>query len=240
MEIKFSSVSVLYPYEQYPTIDGLDFTIDGQYNTLLIDIQSGKTTVAKLLMGLVQPTKGKICIDGTNICDIAPSTRRCAYLPYPPILFDNRSVLYNLEYPLKVRGIDKAERKKVATECAEKFNLLDLLNSKVKKLDDNTKMRIAIARLTVRPIDLLILDDCTGRLDDDNKQLLDNICQQSDITTICLTSDIRCAKGNIYLIQHSKLVSSGDWETVNKAKQQLLWLYDHDTQNCEVTNNEQQ
>ena len=234
MTIHFDNVSVKYPYEQYATVEQFELTIDGKVSTLLIDIQSGKTTLAKLLMGFVNATSGAVHIEGVDVKDIAPDDKQCAYVAYPPILFENKSVAYNIAYPLKVRGVNKSARQKVACECAQKYGLAHLLDTKVKRLDDDTKMLVAIARLAVRPLKLIILDDCMDKMSKDNLHLLNKIWQDNDATVINLTSDINCAIGDIYLIQHSQLITKGNLQQVQTAKQQLLWLYDHNLNNDEV------
>lgn len=228
MNIVLKDITVKYPYEDFCLLENFSVAITNDITTLLIDRQSGKTTIAKLLMGLMKPNSGNIFVDGMDWLQVKPKDKQVAYLPYPPLLFGGRSVSYNLRYPLKVRRLDKQQQLDIVSKVANQAQLTDYLQTKAKKIPLNLQIKLAVARIMVRKINFVLMDDSIHSLDDATKQMLIDYCQQHNVGIINLTSNINNAIGHTILIQHSNVIAQGDIDTVSKAKQQLLWLYDNE------------
>lgn len=214
--IKFLNVTKHYHYENYPTLDNLSFEIaEGKTNTLLLETQSGKTTIAKLILGIEEPTKGEIFFNGKPIAEVPLKDRNIAYLPTEPIFFENGSVSKNLAYPLKIRNYAKSEIESYLEKTAELYGLD--LNQKVKKLSREKRYELSVIRAIWRKIDLLILDDFPKEF----YYLLDNF---SATTTLILTSKIENALGEIIVIKDNVAINTVTKEKTCEYIKNTVWL----------------
>lgn len=73
--ITFNDVTFRYPYDDFDVLKGASFTLHEGVNTLLCDVQSGKTTVCRLLMGMLVPLSGQVSVP----------QREILYLPRSPV-----------------------------------------------------------------------------------------------------------------------------------------------------------
>ena len=92
--IRFDDVVFRYPYDSFDVLKGATFCLESGINTVLCDLQSGKTTICRLILGELQPTAGKISVFGNSPDEKNPA-KNILYLPQKPVFFRNRSVLYN-------------------------------------------------------------------------------------------------------------------------------------------------
>lgn len=136
---------------------------DGETVALLGDCGSGKTTLLKVIAG-VTDCEGEVLINGNPI-----SRRESDVLMVFDDLavFKNRSFYYNLAYPLKLRGMDKAEIDRRVKACAERMGITACLYEKVKKMPLIDVKRLAVARLFLRDYSALLIDDITDGLSRD-------------------------------------------------------------------------
>ena len=143
---------------------------DGETVALLGDVGSGKTTLLKVIAG-VTDCEGEVFINGNPI-----SCREGDVLMVFDDLavFKNRSFYYNLAYPLKLRGVDKAETDRRVKACAERMGITACLYEKVKKMPLIDVKRLAIARLFLRDYSALLIDDITSGLCRDEAEELWN------------------------------------------------------------------
>jgi len=129
----------------------------------------GKTTLLRILAGLVPPTEGEVRVDGTSIWS---ATRRDdAALAKLGLVFQDAnlfpwySVLDNIALPLRLRGMDKKERRARAEEMADLVGLQGFERSYPRELSGGMRQRVAIARaLSYRP-EILLMDEPFGALD---------------------------------------------------------------------------
>ncbi len=135
----------------------------------------GKTTLLKILNGLLEPDSGKIyfmdkCLEFGNDCDLE-ARRRMALLsqkPYPLM----KSVWDNVAYPLRLRDNDDIEKK--VSDALEHVSLLDVSDRKATTLSSGELQRMAFARATVFEPDVLLLDEFTAHLDPYNIGVLED------------------------------------------------------------------
>jgi len=98
--LELRDISYRYPGDEYDTADGLSFSVKrGSFNCILGVSGCGKSTVFRLINGLLKPQKGAIFIDGK---DASTLKMRCGYMPQKDMLFPWRSVGDNVMLPLEV------------------------------------------------------------------------------------------------------------------------------------------
>ena len=226
--ITFNNVKFAYPYAEHAVLKGASFSLTNGVNTLLCDTQSGKTTVCKLLCKQIALADGEIVIDETPIVSITNAHLGILYLPQNPAFFEGRSVLYNVEYPLRVRKTDKATRKSKVMEVASRLGLDGLLSEKVKKLTTTERRLVALARGLTVPRKVVLFDDFFAEADQTDNSLLsvNNVLQAfGDTTTILVTSNAQLATGNTVVLDGGVAIYQGDAEGARQVVNNIGWLH---------------
>jgi len=141
----------------------IDCTIAaGEFLAVVGPTGCGKTTLLKLLAGVVAPSSGRALVDGTPIA--GPSIDRSVVFQNFA-LFPWLSVLGNVEFGLRSQGIAPDECRRIATEFLRTVGLLDAKDKRPSELSGGMKQRCAIARaFAVRP-SILLMDEPFGALD---------------------------------------------------------------------------
>lgn len=133
---------------------------------------SGKTTVLKLLAGLLRPTAGRVLWGQTDVATLDVDARRHAQAAFGMVfqtdaLFDSMSVIDNVTLPLRKRGVAEAEAKARANEALERVGLADAAGKRPEHLSGGMKKRAGIARAIVARPRVLFADDPFAGLDPD-------------------------------------------------------------------------
>lgn len=196
--------------EFLPIINQLNLTIgQGDFIALMGPSGSGKTTLLNLLGGLDHPTGGSIRIQGVQLDSLSSKTladwRACnvgfvfQFYNLLPVL----SAKANVELPLLLTPLSRAERKAHAELALEIVGLAERANHKPSELSGGQQQRVAIARAIVADAQILVCDEPTGDLDrstaDEVLSLLQELNRQYGKTIIMVTHDPRAA-------QYAKLV----------------------------------
>jgi glycerol transport system ATP-binding protein len=135
------------------------------FNTLLGATLAGKTTLLRLMAGLVAPTSGEVWFGGRNVSDVAVQQRRVAMVYQQFINYPNFTVFDNIASPLRVAGGSAAEVKARVGRIAELLRLTPLLDRKPAELSGGQQQRTALARALVKDADLVLLDEPLANLD---------------------------------------------------------------------------
>ena len=147
-------------------VDHVDLDIaPGEFFSMLGPSGSGKTTVLRMIAGFEQPTSGSVELFGKDVTKSAPFDRDVNTVFQDYALFPHMSVLDNVAYGLRVRGMNKKERNTLALEALEKVRLGEYGARKPSQLSGGQRQRIALARATVVQPKVLLLDEPLGALD---------------------------------------------------------------------------
>jgi len=145
---------------------GISFGVaDTEAVFLLGPSGAGKTTTLRLVAGLERPTDGAICIGGHDVTDWAPRDRNLAMVYDKHSLFPHLSVFDNLAYPLRVRGLLRADIEKRVKAIAETLQVERLLDRYPSQLSGGQMQRVAIGRALVRKANVYLLDEPISHLD---------------------------------------------------------------------------
>lgn len=217
--IVFDDVTLHYHFDEYPLLKGVSFTLTDGVNTVLCDTQSGKTSICKLLVKEIAPTSGQILVDGLSISSITNAHLGILYLPSNPAFFPNRSVQYNIDYPLKVRKTPKQAIDCKVREIAEKLGISNL-QLKAKKLNQAEKLTVALARGLTVERKVVLFDDYFASVDD-----IDSVLQLFDgATCVIFTSDVNLARGNVVVLDGGVTVYQGDADCAKQIVNNFGWL----------------
>ena len=147
-------------------VDGLDLDIRaGEFFSMLGPSGSGKTTVLRLIAGFEQPTAGTIELFGDDVTKRAPFDRDVNTVFQDYALFPHMSVLENVAYGLRVRGMSKRARTARALAALANVRLESFADRRPSQLSGGQRQRVALARATVVEPKALLLDEPLGALD---------------------------------------------------------------------------
>ena len=145
---------------------------DGEFIVIVGPSGCGKSTTLRMIAGLEQPSAGSILLDGMVIDYLPPQKRDMAMIFQNYALYENMTAFDNIAFPLKVRGLKKAEIASKVTAAAEMLKISELLNRKPGALSGGEKQRIAIARIMLKNAPIVILDEATAFTDPENEDKL--------------------------------------------------------------------
>lgn len=177
---------------------------DGEFVCLLGPSGCGKSTIINVIAGLDKPDQGEVLVDGKPITGPGPSR---VVVFQEAALFPWLSVLGNVEFGLRVAGIEKAERRKRALEYLKLVHLSKFTHAFPHQLSGGMKQRVAIARALALQPAILLLDEPFAALDAQTRAVLQNelleIWELARPTILFVTHNVREATGladRIYVI----------------------------------------
>lgn len=154
-------------------VDNLDFHVGrGEFVSLLGPSGSGKTTLLMMLAGFGTPTSGALLVDGTRVENLPPYKRNMGVVFQNYALFPHMTVAENVAFPLKMRGVGRAERDSRVTKALDLVRLGHLKDRKPSQLSGGEQQRIALSRALVYEPKVVLMDEPLSALD---KQLREHM-----------------------------------------------------------------
>ena len=159
---------------------------------------AGKSTLAQVIAGTLRVDSGTVSIGERVVDDAAtfvPARRRgVAMVSQAPRIFTHMSVAANVAFPLRVRGVGRAEARAAALEQLRAVGIADLANKRASDLSGGQAARVAIARALVFRPEVLILDEPTAALDVEATAQVSAVLRErlagAGITTLLVSHDI--------------------------------------------------
>lgn len=217
--------------EGLKTIDNISFNIEkGSYTTILGHNGSGKSTIAKLLMGLLEKKSGEITVGGITLSeDTLYSIRDQIGIVFqnPDNQFIGSTVRDDIAFGLENTCVDPSEMDAIIYEYAKKVNMLDFLEHEPSNLSGGQKQRVAIAGILAMSPSIIILDEATSMLDPKGKSeinaLVNQLNKDKNITILSITHDIEEAamSDHVILLSGGKIIDTGKPEEVLMNKKQI-------------------
>jgi len=147
-------------------VDEMNFSIEqGEFLAIMGSSGCGKTTTLRMLAGLETPSEGEIRLDGARINELKPSDRNTPLVWQSLALFPFLNVIENVEFGLKMRGIEADERKQRSMKWLERMEIAEFANRPVDLLSGGQRQRVALARALVTEPPVLLLDEPLSALD---------------------------------------------------------------------------
>jgi putative spermidine/putrescine transport system ATP-binding protein len=181
-------------FGEVKAVAGVDLDINaGEFITLLGPSGSGKTTVLRMIAGFEDPDSGTIKLNGEDITHLPPYDRDVNTVFQDYALFPHMDVISNIEYGLRVKKVNKEERRKKALKALEQVRLSGYEKRKPSQLSGGQRQRVALARALVNRPSVLLLDEPLGALDLKLRQQmqieLKELQREVGITFIFVTHD---------------------------------------------------
>jgi putative spermidine/putrescine transport system ATP-binding protein len=153
-------------YGDVVAVAGIDLDIGtGEFFTMLGPSGSGKTTTLRVIAGFERPDAGHVELQGVDVTRVAPSQRAVNTVFQDYALFPHMTVVENVEYGLRVKGMSRKDRRARADAMLERVRLPGLGNRKPVQLSGGQRQRVALARAIVNGPPVLLLDEPLGALD---------------------------------------------------------------------------
>lgn len=179
-------------------VDNVSFSIEkGSYTTIIGHNGSGKSTIAKLISGLLPIKKGEVKINDIIVNEEnMPSIRKQLGIVFqnPDNQFIGSTVKDDIAFGLENRLVESKDMEAIIDEYAAKVGLTDFLDSEPQNLSGGQKQRVAIAGVMAMHPDIIIFDEATSMLDPKGKKeikkLMSDLAQDDRFTIISITHDI--------------------------------------------------
>jgi NitT/TauT family transport system ATP-binding protein len=175
-------------------LDGIDLAIrPGEFVSLIGPSGCGKSTLLRLIGDLTPPTGGSVTVNGKSARD-ARLNREYGMVFQAPVLMDWRNVQRNVELPLEILGMSKAERARRAAAMLDLVELGDFAKAHPWQLSGGMQQRVAIARALSFDPKLLLMDEPFGALDEMTRERLNlelmRLWRQTGTTIVFVTHSI--------------------------------------------------
>jgi ABC-type Fe3+/spermidine/putrescine transport system ATPase subunit len=155
--------------KKYGSVVALDnISLDvapGEFVAILGPSGSGKTTAMRLIGGFVRPSSGSVTISGIDVTGLPPNKRDVRTVFQNYALFPHLTVIDNVAYGLRMKGMKRSERRRSAQEALERVQLSAVASSLPRALSGGMQQRVALARALVTEPSVLLLDEPLGALD---------------------------------------------------------------------------
>jgi len=204
-------------YGDQAIVDHLTLEVKtGELFVLLGESGSGKTSILRMIAGLVMPDEGVILLEGEAVTDVPPQQRNIGFVFQNYSLFRHMTVAENIAFGLKIRQVPRKVREAHVERLLEMIGLVGLGDRYPSRISGGQQQRIALARALAYQPKVLLLDEPFGALDLKSRvqlrENLKNVQRQLKITTVLVTHDQGDAfelGDRIGILERGRLLSLG-------------------------------
>lgn len=217
--------------EEGKTIDNVSFSVEeGSYTTIVGHNGSGKSTIAKLIMGLLESASGTITIDGIalNNENLAKIRSRIGIVfQNPDNQFIGATVRDDIAFGLENHCVEPSMMDEIIDTNAALVKMSDFMDQEPTHLSGGQKQRVAIAGVLAMKPKLLIFDEATSMLDPDGKDEIKKVImklhKESSLTILSITHDIDEVSSSDYVValDQGKVVLTGTPQEVFQQEKKL-------------------
>ena len=227
--------NLFFEYEEgSKTIDHISFKVPkGSYTVILGHNGSGKSTIAKLIIGLLEASEGDIIVGGKKLSlETLDDIRRMVGIVFqnPDNQFIGSTVRDDIAFGLENICVPHDDMEDIIHEYAKKVNMLDFLDHEPTKLSGGQKQRVAIAGILAMHPQIIILDEATSMLDPRGRkeinELVRKLNKDEGMKILSITHDIEEAakSDNVVLLNNGHIISQGRPEDVLTNTKQIQSL----------------
>ena len=221
-------------YGNFTAVDHISLSIcKGEIFGLLGPNGAGKSTTILMMLGLTEPTSGKVAICGidstTNPIEVK---KRIGYLPEDLGFYDEMTGLENLVYTALLNGLSKREAEEKAKELMQRVGLSEQANKKTGKYSRGMRQRLGLADVLIKNPEIIILDEPTSGIDPAGIQefieLIRNLSRVHSLTVLFSSHNldqVQKACDRVGLFNHGKLLAQLDLEEMEGKQVELIDVY---------------
>ncbi len=230
-KIEVEHLTFSYDGEQ-DVLKDVSFQIEqGSYTTIVGHNGSGKSTIAKLLIGLMEAKAGKIRVDGMELNEKTVYDIRDKIgivFKHPDNQFIGATVADDIAFGLENHQVAQEKMQQIIEDYARRVNMSKYLNSEPTKLSGGQKQRVAIASVLAIAPEILIFDESTSMLDPQGKAeinaLIQKIHKESHLTIVSITHDIEemAHSDHVIVMNDGRVVMDGTPQMILKRENELV------------------
>lgn len=215
-----------------------DLSVDVERGESLVIVGGsgqGKSVTLKHIIGLMRPDRGRIVIDGTDICtlpaaELNPFRRRFGMAFQEGALFDSMSVFENIAFPLRRHTkMTEAEIRARVEECLDQVHLHGVDGKRPSELSGGMRRRVGFARAISLKPEILLFDEPTTGLDpvisDVIAELIVEMDQTLNTTTVSITHDMKVAfkiADRVAMLHKGHIVEEGTPEEFQRSANPIV------------------
>lgn len=186
--------NIIKQFEGKPVLKNISLEVPkGELLSIAGPPTAGKTTLLKIIAGLLPPDSGEIYLDGKNVTAVPPSERDVGMLFEMPQVYPNLTGFENIAFPLRVRKLPEEEIRREVLRVAELLGIKHLLDRYPSTYSGGEYQRVGLARALIRHPKLLLLDEPFRNLDAKIQEFmrtwLKELQREIGITVIHVTHD---------------------------------------------------
>lgn len=218
--------------EQTHAVKNVSFSIEkGSYTTIIGHNGSGKSTIAKLMIGLLEKNSGEIIVDGLPLTlENLQAIRNKVGIVFqnPDNQFIGSTVRDDIAFGLENHCVEPDKMDEIINEFAKKVNMVEFLDSEPTKLSGGQKQRVAIAGVLAMAPEIMIFDESTSMLDPQGKNEINEVIRElhakTKMTLVSITHDIEeVTKSDFVIVMNNgQIVMSGKPEEIMMREKELL------------------
>jgi ABC-type sugar transport system ATPase subunit len=183
-------------FHQEEVVRDLNFSLhENKTLSILGKSGCGKTTMLKIISGLVDPDHGEILINGENIKDKVPEKRNIVYLYQEDLLFPHLNIFENIAFGLRLRMVGKEDVQQKVNQMITSLELQGQAQKMPHQLSGGQRQRVSFGRAIITNPSLLLLDEPFGSLDTGTRQrmqqLFKKLAKEFSITSLFVTHDLK-------------------------------------------------
>jgi putative spermidine/putrescine transport system ATP-binding protein len=192
--VKLALNAVTKSFQSFRAVDQADLQVKaGEFVALLGPSGCGKTTLLRMIAGFIAPDSGSVVVDGEDVTVRPPHERQFGVVFQNYALFPHMTVGENVAYGLKMRGSNKADRRRAAEAALGRVGLPAVIDRFPNQLSGGQQQRVALARALVIEPKLLLLDEPLSALDKNLREgmqfELRSLQQNLGVTSLFVTHD---------------------------------------------------
>lgn len=206
-------------------LDHISFSLaPGEICVVLGSSGGGKTTLLRSIAGLQPLERGRVELDGRDVADVPPHRRNIGFMFQDSALFPHLDVAGNIEFGLRMAGVDRPERRGRCADMLELVGLPGFERRSVSELSGGERQRVALARTLAPSPVLLLLDEPMGSLDrvlrDRLIEDLGSMLTDLGLTTVHVTHDHTEALAladHVLVLEQGRVLQQGRLDEVVSA-----------------------
>lgn len=227
MELKINRLTK--QYKDKLAVDNVSLNLTPGIWGLLGANGAGKTTMMRMVAGILKPTSGGVFYDGLSIDDLGESYRDIfGYLPQTFGFYPEFTVKSYLEYMSALKGIGKKDASLTIERLLQMLALSDVKNKKIRRLSGGMQRRVGIAQALLNDPEILILDEPTSGLDPGERVRFRNILAEFAKERIVListhiVSDVENIATRNAVMKDGRIIAAGSTDALVDVMKGRVW-----------------
>lgn len=235
-DITFKNVTYRYinkKHDEVIAVNNVSLTFKNEcFNVILGSSGCGKTTLLRLIAGLVDAYEGEILLNRINIEEFSISQRELAYIDQNYVLYPHMTIFDNIAFPLRNGRVDREEIINRVSTLAKELDLTPCLFRKPKYLSYGQRQRASLAKALIKNATLCLFDEPFSNVDPQKRSeeriYVKKLMSKYKTTVIYVTHDIQEALAladTIYVMDEGQIVLQGSPEAIFNSDNELINSY---------------